>query len=111
MRVVVCGGRHFHNQDRLYAALDDWMPASVAQGGATGADFLAREWCRLRRVPCVTYSANWKEDGPAAGPLRNALMLRDFKPDRVLAFPGGRGTADTVRKARKAGICVSEYAP
>jgi ABC-type branched-subunit amino acid transport system substrate-binding protein len=35
-------------------------------------------------------------------------MIREGKPDAVVAFPGGRGTADMVRQARAAGIEVRE---
>lgn len=35
-------------------------------------------------------------------------MLRDGKPDIVIAFPGGRGTADMICQARAAGIRVEE---
>lgn len=31
-------------------------------------------------------------------------MLTDGQPDLVVAFPGGRGTADMVRRARAAGV-------
>jgi len=33
-------------------------------------------------------------------------MIDEGKPDLVLAFPGGRGTDDMVRRAEKAGIEV-----
>lgn len=35
-------------------------------------------------------------------------MLKEGKPDLVIAFPGGNGTKDMVTKARKAGIEVIE---
>lgn len=38
-----------------------------------------------------------------AGPIRNSFMLA-LGPDLVLAFPGGRGTADMVRQASEAGV-------
>jgi hypothetical protein len=38
-------------------------------------------------------------------------MLDEGKPDLVIAFPGGRGTADMVKKARRAGVEVVEIAP
>ena len=38
--------------------------------------------------------------------MRNARMLAEGKPDLVVAFPGGRGTADMVAQARKAGVRV-----
>jgi hypothetical protein len=37
--------------------------------------------------------------GRSGGPKRNQQMLEEGKPDLVLAFPGGRGTADMVRRA------------
>ena len=35
-------------------------------------------------------------------------MLDEGKPDLVIAFPGGKGTADMARRAREAGIEVIE---
>jgi hypothetical protein len=46
--------------------------------------------------------------GKAAGPIRNQRMIDEGKPDLVIAFPGGRGTADMVSRAKKAGIPVQE---
>ena len=57
-------------------------------------------------IECLTFPADWKTYGRAAGPLRNARMIAEGKPDLVLAFPGGRGTADMTRKARAAGVEV-----
>ncbi len=54
------------------------------------------------------YEADWHEHGRAAGPIRNARMIAEGRPDLVIAFPGGRGTADMVSRARKAGIEVRE---
>jgi predicted Rossmann-fold nucleotide-binding protein len=34
--------------------------------------------------------------------------MLDMKPDGVVAFPGGDGTADMVRRARAAGVKVWE---
>ena len=47
---------------------------------------------------------DWKKYGKKAGPLRNQQMLEEGKPDLVVAFPGGNGTADMVRRAKKANI-------
>jgi hypothetical protein len=35
-------------------------------------------------------------------------MLTEGKPDLVVAFPGGRGTADMVRRAYAANVIVKE---
>lgn len=43
--------------------------------------------------------------------MRRAARIegdKEAKPDLVIAFPGGRGTADMVRRARAAGIEVRE---
>ena len=37
-----------------------------------------------------------------------ARMLEEGRPDLVIAFPGGRGTADLVARARRAGVEVME---
>ena len=36
-------------------------------------------------------------------------MLDERRPDLVVAFPGGRGTADMVGRARSAGIEVIDF--
>lgn len=112
MRVLVCGGREYGNAEAVRAALDilhrqakhDCMV--VIQGGARGADYLAREWCSLRAVPYDNYAPDWSIHGNAAGPIRNQRMIDEGKPDLVIAFPGGKGTADMVRRAKAAGIKV-----
>lgn len=56
----------------------------------------------------MEFPAKWKMYGRSAGAIRNAVMLSEFQPDIVVAFPGGRGTAHMVRIARAAGIDVIE---
>lgn len=112
-RVLVCGGRDYADTDRVFAVLDVVRqhvgPLTIIQGGAGGADRSARRWAQQHRgTVLVTENADWRQYGRAAGPLRNAKMIAEHRPDVVLAFPGGRGTADMVRKARAAGIEVQE---
>ena len=80
----------------------------IIHGAAKGADSLASEWAALNEVKEEVFPADWKTHGRAAGPIRNQQMLDEGKPDLVIAFPGGRGTADMVKRARKAGIEVME---
>jgi hypothetical protein len=54
------------------------------------------------------YPADWTRHGKAAGPKRNQLMLDKEKPDLVIAFPGGKGTADMVARAKAQGFKVME---
>lgn len=106
--VLVCGGRHYSDSVKVFGALDAVNIRKVIHGGANGADQIARQWATVRGVECVEYVADWKRHGRAAGPVRNQQMLDDGKPDLVMAFPGGRGTSDMVRRARLAGVVVVE---
>jgi len=112
MRVLVCGGRDFDDESAVVNYLfriDDERPiTSIIHGGAHGADALGGKTAQLLQVPCHVFPANWKRDGKAAGPLRNQRMIDEGKPDLVVAFKGGRGTADMVRRAKLAGIEVEE---
>lgn len=111
MRVLVCGGRDYKDYHTVAVYLNQCLPSrptTIIEGGAHGADELARKWARVAEVPVETYVANWKLLGPKAGPIRNQAMLDQGKPDIVVAFPGGRGTADMVRRARAANIPVRE---
>lgn len=117
MRVIVCGGRDFADTTAVWGALDTlWQKAPhdcmvVIQGGARGADQIAREWCVSRQVQYDNFPADWETHGKAAGPIRNQRMIDKGQPDLVMAFPGGRGTADMVRRSRAAGIDVVEVQP
>lgn len=110
MRVLVCGGRNYDDPAEVFARLEErWHRSKhdcmiVLQGGATGADKFARHWCSTTSVPYINYPANWTMYGKAAGPIRNQRMIDEGKPDLVIAFPGGKGTADMVRRAKAAGI-------
>lgn len=108
MRVIVCGGRDYDDRARVYAELDALSPDVVIEGGANGADYCAYRWVREKRgcEGWERYEAEWDKHGRGAGPLRNQRMLDEGKPDLVLAFPGGRGTADMVRRAERAGVPV-----
>lgn len=106
MRVIVCGGRDFCDWQAVHRELNNIAPTTVLEGGAEGADRIARHWAVEHGVTVVTYAADWQAHGRSAGPRRNQLMLDHGKPDMVLAFPGGAGTADMCRRARRAGIPV-----
>ena len=109
-RVLVCGGRHYDDTRALYRALDalDPAPTLIIEGGAFGADAMASKWAHLRGVQLKTYSADWKQHGRAAGPIRNQQMIDEGRPDLVVVFIGGTGTADMVRRAQLAGIPVKD---
>jgi hypothetical protein len=110
MKVLVCGGRNFRDVRAVKDALTDLHMEShitkIIEGGASGADCYAAEWADEWSMAHETFSADWQTHGRAAGPIRNQKMLDEGKPDLVLAFPGGRGTDDMVRRATAAGVRV-----
>lgn len=108
-RIGVTGGRDYRGWDDVCAALEAVMtkhgPFVLVQGAATGADALAARWAGLVPLQVDPFPADWDKYGLGAGPLRNQAMV-DSGLDGLVAFPGGRGTADMVRRARKAGVPV-----
>jgi hypothetical protein len=113
--LIVTGGRDYRDRDRVMAELQHEQPDMVVQGGANGADGWAREWAGIHTCVLMTFPAKWGEWGKGAGPRRNAAMV-EFVVGldgwgyecSVLAFPGGRGTADCVTRARDVGLPVRE---
>ena len=109
MRVLVTGGRDFSDRELLFEALDRLHAAhgftALIHGDANGADRLSGEWATSRGISVEVHPADWKKHGRAAGPIRNQKMLEE-QPELVVAFPGGKGTADMVKKARQAGVEV-----
>lgn len=110
MRVLVCGGRDFKDLPLLDRTLDELHAKrgfkKLITGCASGADLMSRFWAGFAGLPIDVYVADWKKHGRSAGPKRNQRMLDDGKPDLVVAFPGGRGTLDMVRRAKAAGVEV-----
>lgn len=120
MRVLVCGSRHFDDWAlihqhiyEVYSRCEDRTPDgkidfTIIEGGAKGADFLARVFAKFVNLPWVEFPADWKTHGKAAGPIRNKQMLDEGKPDLVIAFmfKDSRGTKNMVEQAQKAGVEV-----
>ena len=110
LRVLVCGGRRFDDA----VTLGSWLGgihkrqgiALLIEGGAGGADFMARKFAEWTGIPVQTFPADWDKHGKAAGPIRNQHMLDAGKPDLVVAFEGGRGTDDMIARAERAGVRV-----
>lgn len=109
---LICGGRDFINKKGFEGAMRFitnrfGKPSSVLNGGARGADKIAKEWSDKKKYNTITEDADWDKYGKSAGPIRNRVML-GYNPDLVIAFPGGNGTADMVDISKKAGLAVIE---
>ena len=108
----MCGGRTYDKLWRVYEVLDsiheETPITQLIQGGAAGADRLAKYWAEERIGESTEYKADWGKYGRGAGPIRNQQMLDEGKPDLVVAFPGGRGTTMMKQLARAHGVKVLE---
>jgi len=110
---LVCGSRNGH-RCATHRALDKaretlGAPTLVIHGGCAGVDLIADEWARQAGIHTARVDALWKQNGKAAGPMRNRAMLA-LRPDVVVALPGGSGTRNMASAARSAGVRVVSMA-
>jgi hypothetical protein len=120
--VIVCGGRDYADKEELDNALSFlWLcypKLHLIAGGARGADRLAARWAHENGVDCEEVEADWETYGKRAGVLRNTAMLarllrRQATGQRVmvLAFRGGKGTANMCEQAVNANVRVWRIDP
>jgi hypothetical protein len=114
-RVIVCGGRSFYDYGMLEKYLDMLHAIHrfdlVIHGAARGADTMADNWAYSRHIDVQKYPAMWKQHGAkAAGPIRNRQMIDEGRPDLVIAFQGGNGTANMRTQAHQRGLKVIDLA-
>lgn len=114
IKVLVCGGRDFSDYDLLANTLVGLIGQYEAKdvifisGHARGADKLGELFANTNGCKLQVFPADWNKYKKAAGYIRNQQMLDEGKPDIVVAFKGGTGTEDMVRRAKKHDIKVIE---
>lgn len=110
MKIIVCGGRDYDDYNRvsqvLWELYESYKFTTVVQGGARGADMLGRRWALENGFPVVEYEARWHKFGNLAGPIRNQEMLDESGAQVVVAFPGGAGTWDMIKRAKNKGVIL-----
>jgi SLOG family YspA-like protein len=118
LRLLVCGSRTWTDAALLAEAVDQVVAdhgqgragVVLIEGDARGADRLAGALAKARGWELEVYPADWQRHGRAAGMRRNARMLRQGRPERVIAcaddLTASRGTADLVRRAHSVGLPV-----
>lgn len=124
-KVLICGGRDYKEKYYFWEFLDaefrkrgwvhppdkygNWLPCvKIIHGGAKGADTLADDYAVTNWCPVKEYPADWTKHGKLAGSIRNNEMLVKEQPDLVIAFPGGKGTANMIDQAKRRGVEVIE---
>ena len=120
-RVLVCGSRSKDHELLVEAELDRQLAASpaglrVIHGGNSGVAAVANAWAwgqRARhRGVCVECFPLVGEESraPRKFRTRNVRMLKQGRPQLVLAFPGDEESEHLVAIARIQGITVVEVA-
>jgi len=120
VRVLVAGGRDFHDYKRLCTHLDRYLATPVARllpitiigGGARGADTLGERYAKERGYLFEEYLPDWGKNGKSAGYIRNEEMAKAL-PTKCFCFWDGlsSGTEHMINLARKHEIStkVVEY--
>lgn len=120
MNVLMVGSRNFTDSDLLYRAFvskfgmrGSYPNLRILSGGAEGADRLSERLAMSLDIPFQEYPANWKQNGKAAGFIRNVEMVS--QADYVMVFFGPRikgkewpskGASHTMEQAIKMGLPV-----
>lgn len=113
LRLVICGGRNYQFTAQDYNRLTEIHArhnvVEVVSGGCEGADRCGEHWAmtcaNVGRIR--TFPADWDKYGKKAGPIRNQAMA-DYT-NATVAFPGGRGTQDMLKRAKKAGHLIWDF--
>ena len=103
MNIVVAGSRSLTNHQLVYEVLNQVVQKSdvILQGGARGADALAKAWARTHHIACQEFPARWEAFGRFAGPRRNREMA--LAGDCLIAFWNGvsAGTGDMIKQMQQ----------
>lgn len=106
MIVLACGGREYFDWYTIEMVLDLIGPERLIHGAAHGADMLVDHYARKRNIPVTAYPIRKSFEN---GFQRNQRMLdSECNVDLVVAFRGNNGTADMVRRARRANLSIIE---
>lgn len=123
MKVIICGSRTVgkHDDDTPNDAHYSFMfntlnlahrerPITlIIEGGAPGADTIARAWAEVNDVPVAEFVAEWSLLGRKAGPIRNRLMAAQPDVTWCIAFTDkplerSRSTNSMLNEAARKGI-------
>lgn len=114
--ILVAGSRSFSDFELLCYTIDELIydyknryridSCIIVQGGAKGADFLAKKYADYRNYECLQFDADWANLGKSAGYVRNEEMHKFISNHRfryVVTFWDGisKGTSHNFRLCNK----------
>ena len=110
--VLVTGDRNWTDREKIRQVLTEYDPLTtlIVEGGARGADTIAREIAEELGFDVLEVKAQWEKYGRAAGAVRNKLMYDKSHPTVVEAFHSNlgasKGTKHMVEYSKKGGTPV-----
>ena len=112
-KVIVARCRDFADYELLKEKCDFYLQNKkpenivIVSGHASGADTLGERYAQERGYELKTFPADWKANGRAAGPIRNAKMAS--VAHTLIAFWNGksRGTKNMIDTAKKHNLQVA----
>jgi hypothetical protein len=107
VKLIIAGGREFTNynmlKDRVDKIISNIEVDLIISGGARGADTLAIEYAKERKLPWHVEEADWTKYGKSAGYIRNEVMAK--MATHLVAFWSGvkerSGTYHMIQLAEK----------
>lgn len=116
--LLIAGSRSFNDRETFEAVVSEYMGHAedeyiIVEGGAKGADSLAKEFGHKHCEAVEEFRADWERYGRAAGHKRNDKMVAYIKEKggKALYFWDGesKGTKQCIASAKKNGIAVTVF--
>jgi len=109
MNVIIAGSRKITDYKIVKATIENSgfnITQLISGHCPLGVDTLGEKWAIENNIPIKIFPANWKNYGPAAGPIRNSQMIE--YSDALIAIWDGtsKGTKDIIKKAKKKGLKI-----
>lgn len=108
MKLIIAGGRDYRLTEEDYSLLDEIHRVrgvtEVVCGMCSGADMDGYAWAVKNSIYVAKFYPDWDKYGKASGPIRNREMAE--YGEALIAFKGGKGTANMISEARKRGLII-----
>lgn len=102
MKIAVIGSRNFKDQKLLRTILDaETQMMELITGGAVGADTMAENWAKEKRLPVKIIKPDYKKFGNYAPLERNNQIINSA--EKVIAFWDGqsKGTQYVIKECQR----------
>ncbi len=114
--LLIAGSRDFEDWETFEKVTREYIDGDerftvIVEGGANGADNMAKRYGVQNGMTVAEIRADWKRYGRAAGPKRNDEMIQLIKEKNgtALYFWDGqsKGTKQCIESARRKGVPVT----